>query len=279
MALKNILIILDTSKHVSQRLDVALDLAVRHDAHLTGLFVVASFEMPSYIGAQVPAEMVDAHRQAVNQMAADAQAQFDAAVAKAGHAHNAEFHAATGFPVDVAAAHACYSDLTVVGQIDPDESLDMPVVSPDELVMVSGGPMLVVPYIGAKVPACRHIMVAWNGDREASRAVSDCRALMQAADHVTVLSIDSPVSHSVHSTAPSRAMVERLKRHGIDAEARHVEANGLEPADVLLNNISDLGADLLVMGAYGHSRLREMLVGGATRTIMHHMTVPVLMSH
>lgn len=119
-------------------------------------------------------------------------------------------------------------------------------------------------------------MLAWNGSREARRALWDAMPLLQSADKVIVFGVDSGDGRHV----PGADVSTHLARHGIKVEAEHtVASSNISDADLLLSAISDHGVDLLVMGAYGHHRLRELLLGGATRAVLSQMTVPVLMSH
>ena len=141
--------------------------------------------------------------------------------------------------------------------------------------MVSGRPVLVVPYAGRHEGLGSRVLVAWNASREAARAVHDALPLLTRARSVVVLAVDPPDEDHI----PGADIAAHLAHHGVHVEARHTVAPDIEVGDELLNLISDLGADLLVMGAYGRSRWREAVFGGATRHILAHMTVPVLMAH
>ena len=139
-----------------------------------------------------------------------------------------------------------------------------------------------VPYIGAGERLGTRVMVAWDGGREAARAVGDALPLLARAESVAVLVINP--SQDGHGEQPGADIALHLARHGITVEAQHLEAQHLEAQDLsvgdaLLSRLADQDIDLLVMGAYGHSRLRELVLGGVTRKIFQQMTVPVLMSH
>jgi nucleotide-binding universal stress UspA family protein len=123
------------------------------------------------------------------------------------------------------------------------------------------------------------VLIGWNASREATRAVSDAMPLLSAADVVTVLTIDAREGPDAHGELPGADISLHLTRHGVKAEIERTVSAGIPVGDVLLSRAADLGADLLVIGAYGHSRVRELLLGGATRSILHSMTLPVLMSH
>jgi len=178
------------------------------------------------------------------------------------------------------ALHARYVDLTILGQLDPDRGdADLIRPRPEHVTLASGRPILVVPYAGHFETVGRHVLIGWNATREATRAVNDAMPLLAAADVVTVLTIDAREGPDAHGELPGADISLHLARHGVKAEVERTVSAGIPAGDVLLSRAADLGADLLVIGAYGHSRVRELLLGGATRSILQSMTVPVLMSH
>ena len=178
------------------------------------------------------------------------------------------------------AVHARYIDLTILGQLDPDrgeaEIIDR---RPEQVALASGHPVLVVPYAGRFENVGRRVVVGWSATREAARAVNDAMPLLMAADVVNVLTIDAHEAPRGHGALPGADISLHLARHGVKATIEQTVSGDLSVGDTLLSRAADLGADLLVMGAYGHSRLRELLLGGATRTLLRSMTLPVLMSH
>jgi nucleotide-binding universal stress UspA family protein len=179
-----------------------------------------------------------------------------------------------------AALHARYADLAIVGQLDPDRvegNLLWP--RPEQVTLASGRPVLVVPYAGRFDTVGKRVLIGWNASREAARAVNDAMPLLAAAELVTVLTIDPREGPSEHGELPGADISLHLARHGVKAQIERTVSTGLGIGEVLLSRAADLGADLLVTGAYGHSRARELLLGGATRTLLQSMTLPVLISH
>lgn len=163
--------------------------------------------------------------------------------------------------------HARYADLTVLGQDGGEAVTDM--------VMTVGRPILVVPHHGHFASVGQRPLVAWNASREATRAVFDALPILRRAGLVTLMTLDAEDDDRVPGADISLA----LARHGVRVEVVHSTVGGIDPGNALLSRAADCGADLLVMGAYGHSPLREKVLGGATRHILDHMTVPVLLSH
>ena len=260
MAYKDLLVIVDDGPNARERISHAADLAERFDAHLAGLCV-------SLAAAPAAPHPIDVARKLFDTEADRRQI-------------SAEWRAFTGFPVDVAAVQARYADLVILGQIEPDDP-QAPVKNPrpEDIVLSAGRPVLVLPYVGTHSPIGRHILVAWDASREATRAVSDAMPLLVAASTVTVLTID-PVSDRIeHGEVPGADIALHLARHDVKARVEMTVSDGAGIGDVLLSGASDFGADLLVMGGYGHSRVRELVLGGATRTVLQSMTLPVLMSH
>lgn len=275
MSLTSIMVTVDSGKACAKRLDYALAMAAKFDAHLIGLYVRPTSDLPAYISAQLNEAAIRAHNEAVAEAQDKAQKGFDDAVNRNGYGSRAEWRVAEGDPTDIAAWHARYVDLVVTGQDDPDDDVDG-MVDAEHLVLASGRPTLICPYSFTFKAVADHPMVAWNGSREAARAIGDALPVLSKASRVTVLAVNP--KRSLGDT-PGSGIALHLARHGIDATADHIVSRDVSTSDVLLNNLSDRGCDLLVMGAYGTPRLRELVLGGVTHSLLHHMTVPVLMSH
>jgi nucleotide-binding universal stress UspA family protein len=168
-------------------------------------------------------------------------------------------------------------DLTILGQLSPE--IRSTAFRPDEIIIATGRPILVVPYAGTFDAVGRRVLVAWDGTREAVRAANDALPLLEKAEAVTVMFVGAQQTVLEQHRPSIERMVEHLRRHGISANAEATLQGDLRISDVLLSRAADLVADLIVAGAYHHSQLREALVGGVSRELLEHMTVPVLMSH
>ncbi|EKV27573.1 Universal stress protein UspA [Caenispirillum salinarum AK4] len=278
MALKDIMVVVDGSRHAATRLDVAIQLANDHDAHLTGLFVRMVPHVPQFVMSQLGPEVQKVQNQYAQEASDRAHKLFEDKVRAGGV--RAEWRSVEGNLIDQVCLHAKYTDLVVIGQRDTSvEAMEGEEQLVDQVVLDAGRPVLVVPYAGTFPHVGRKIMVAWNGGREATRAVNDAMPLLQKAKHVEVMAINPRGGARGHGDVPGADIALHLARHNVHANAEHVFSDDVDPGSMLLSRVTDEGIDMLVMGAYGRSRLRELVLGGATRHILRHMTVPVLMSH
>ena len=276
MTYKDLLVVLDTDVAVPGRIEIAAALAERFAAHLVGLYPQPTAEAPPYFGYFDPALLspfFEELRARARDAADKTRKTFEHITGLRGI--SAEWREA---PDADPALHARYADLTILGQLDPDEP-DTIRPRPEQVTLASGRPILVVPYAGSFPNPGRRIVIGWNASREAARAVSDAMPLLTAAEIVTVLTIDPREGPRAHGELPGADISLHLARHGVKAQIERTVSADLPVGEVLLSRAADLGADLLVMGAYGHSRARELLLGGATRSLLRSMTLPVLMSH
>ncbi|MCU0791083.1 MAG: universal stress protein [Nitratireductor sp.] len=175
-------------------------------------------------------------------------------------------------------ASANAADLVVVQQADPDE-IETMFADLETLLFDSGRPVLVLPYVNTAPVDPKHVVIAWKPTKEAARAVFDALPLLHRAESVEILVVDGKETPE-HSAAMIAAdIATALDRHGIRVNISNQISAGVPIGDVIENRVADTGVDLVVMGAYSHSPLRELLFGGVTRTLLKSMTVPVLMSH
>ncbi|MBW8270041.1 universal stress protein [Caldovatus aquaticus] len=282
MRLKDILVHLDGSARSDVRLRLAADLARRHGAHVAGLYV-ADLVLPSGFaggfgdGAAAIGPMLERLREEAQATASEVETRFRETVRREGI--EGEWRLVEGVAAEHVALHARYADLALVGQHDP--AGEQPAASAiiERVLFTSGRPVLIVPFAGRFATTGRRVLVGWNASREATRAVHDALPLLAEAEEVAVLSVNPLRGPDAHGEVPGADIALHLARHGIKVEAAQTVSEEVGEGDVLLNQAADMAADLLVMGAYGHSRLREFVMGGVTRTILQRMTVPVLMSH
>jgi nucleotide-binding universal stress UspA family protein len=278
MSYKTILVHLNDKRRVETVLGPAMHLARRDNAHLIGLHVYATMPAPPLAmayGAQVLGSVVAAERKEAEHIAAAFKA------ATANQPFVAEWRSLKVPHVDLASVvmdHGRAADLIVAGQTDPDWDLSPLMDFPERLALESGRPVLVVPYAGRFGEVGRNVVVAWKAGRESARAVFDALPLLLAAENVHILEIKER-GDKTPALAPDTSIAATLARHGIKPTVRTSVMGDIGVGDEILSRLADLDADLLVMGAYGHSRMRELVFGGVTRVIARHMTVPTLLSH
>ena len=281
MQIRDLLVVVDSRPASKKRLSAAIELARAFDAHLAALVLVPEPIISPVAGLSLPAAILDQQREALETEAAALLRQVEEHAQSAGIAiePRRETAAIDQWPHRLA-RQSRHADMTIIGQTDPDES---GAIESDNLVeasfMRSGRPALIVPYIGARTLPPKHAIVCWDGSHEAAGALHDSLPLLERAKSVTLLVIDPEKLGPRLGAMPGADTAKHLARHGLNVEISTVKSGSLSVGDVILGEVSDQSADLVVMGGYGHSRLREMILGGATQRLLESMTVPVLMSH
>lgn len=258
MALESLLVYLDPAVNSRAVLDVACDLGRRHRTHLAGLLAPGGgSEDPA------PSEATRALEEAFHDAAMRSQLSHEVARAKD----------------DVEAAVVLESrshDLLIIGQAEPGGRWwPQPHHLLESALLKSGHPLLAVPHRGAFLNLGERVLVAWNGGREAARAVEDALPILEKAAEVIVLTVDLRSGDAVSVDH----LAALLERHEVAVAVQGARSHGRPLGAVLLDEAARLRCDLLVMGGYGHAPLREHLLGGATWHVIEHMSLPVLLSH
>jgi nucleotide-binding universal stress UspA family protein len=277
MGYKTILVHCDASRGSSVRLKIALDLADRFDAHLVGLHVRQGFQAPAFTDAGPAMETL--YRSYERTLSAEEEAASKAFQEAVGHkGYSSEWRVADGYVDRMVASQARYADLVVVGQADPDAGPTAPPSDlAEEVVMAGERPVLIVPFIGTAKPPGKTVLLCWNDTREAARAATAALPVLKAAERTIVLIID-PHEAEVPQE-PGADVASWLARHGVKVTVQRDAAADTDVGGVILSRAADHDIDLIVMGIYGHSRLRERVMGGASRTLLSSMTVPLLVAH
>jgi nucleotide-binding universal stress UspA family protein len=271
-ALKTILVHMMRDDARSRRLAIALALAVDHRAHVVGLFTrPPHVTPPAIVGRAASAAFLREMEAGLRDQEQSVRSEFEAAVHRAGV--SAEWLHHDGEIMDGLAYHSHVSDLLVVSQTPPETVEDIVTGNrPDHAMLVSGCGTLIVPHSEAPPEAGRRVLIAWERTREATRAVHDALPILRRATSVTILTCRATRER------PGQALRAHLERHGVRAEVRADYGDSDEIGEIILEHAAELSTDLIVMGAYGHSRLREMVLGGTTNHMLSHATVPLLMS-
>ncbi|MCX7172932.1 MAG: universal stress protein [Proteobacteria bacterium] len=270
MSLKNLMVHLDSGERTEVRLKIAVSIAKQHQARLLGVFgqraqpekvgIVASWPSDEYVAA-----------------AKASKAQFETATAGLAQA---EWHDINrGSDVEVLRQItdiSRYADLILLGQHDESAKAYVPSELPEEIVLNSGRPVLLIPYIGEFAPIFARPLIAWNNSREAAHAVNDALPLIENCQEVTVVSLDT--QHEAAAVSCTE-LARHLACHGLQSKTDVLMVNDIGIMDMLLNRLTDRDADLLVMGAHGQIGFPFLSRGAGTKHILRHMTVPVLMSN
>ena len=278
MGYKTILVHCDASRSIDSRLAVAAEIAERLASRLVGLHAREPFEVVSYVdGGMALGPLMEAYEASCDAAEKTAHAAYEKAIK--GRTFTSEWRVAEAFSDDALAVNARYADLLVVSQADPEDVASSRNDLPEAMAFATGRPVLVVPKIGALSPVGKTVMLCWNASRESARAAADALPFLRAAEKAIVLVVDPEVSADGHGQEPGADVALWLARHGVNVTVQREVAADAQVGETILSRAADCGADLIVMGIYGHSRLREFVLGGASRTLLASMTVPVLMSH
>jgi nucleotide-binding universal stress UspA family protein len=275
--IKDLVVNLPVGNRPTAAVDYAISIAEAFGAHISGIaFAYEPVVAPTVMGG-VPADWIEAQRAETAKDANTAIARFEAAAERAGlSAEHRMLPATVGGAADLFGRIARRFDLSVVGQPEPDRP------GPEELItesalFESGRPVIVVPYIQKQPLKLDRVLVCWDGSRTATRAMADSLPLLLRAKAIDVVLVANGRSKS--NEIPGADIGQHLARHGLKIEVKRIVAADTDVPNTILSYAADCSADFLVMGGYGHSRLREFVLGGATRGILSSMTVPALMAH
>ncbi|MBO6826168.1 MAG: universal stress protein [Sneathiella sp.] len=274
MSIKTIILHLTNDDKLDNKIEVALGLATENGAQVTGIYTVTPATPPTSFMGYIPPEFIERTRTQEAENAEKAAAKLKDAAATV-NVEVATFKE-EGYALDILNKYAMAADLVVIGQVDPDDDMMAQYqYLADELVVSCPAPVLTVPYAGKYHNFGERILVGWNATREAANAIQAAMPFLIKADTVTLLCVNPDGD----LTQENEAIVAHLARHGVNAQVKVTHFKDVGVGNALLDSLVDLGCDMLVMGAYGHSRIREMILGGATQEILEHMTAPVLFKH
>jgi nucleotide-binding universal stress UspA family protein len=275
--IKNIVVNLTIGVERDAAANYAVSLASIFEAHLVGVAFVYDPKVSANLIVGIPAELIDAQRAAIKHLANEAVARFEALAKQAGVRAESQM-------IDVAPSHvgdtfgrlARSFDLSVIRQAEPNRAeQEVPII--EGALFESGRPVIVVPYIQTQGAKFNCVMVGWDGSRTAARAIGDAMPVLERAKMIEVFTVVA--GPTKNTELPEIDIGQHLSRHGLNVEVKRVRADDIKVSDAILSHAADIDADFMVMGGYGHSRLREYVLGGATRGILASMTLPTLMSN
>ena len=277
MSLKDIIVHVDDTPSSKARINISAQLASEHDAHLVGLYVIPAGYLQSMYPHELPEAVLDVERKR-QQENAEAAEQLFLETTKL-NAGTSEWRCEKGSALEAIQQHARYSDLVVVGQSDPERKKSNFEELPENLILSASAPVLVIPNETKFNSIGHRALVAWDGSVQATRAIQQALPLLEKSERVTVFAVNPKQTKNGHGEIPCADMCLHLARHGIKADAQAITANDVDVSELLETRAMREEADLLVMGAYGHSRFRELMLGGVTAHMLNHATRPVLMAH
>ena len=275
--IKDIVVNLSVGEKAGPAGDYAISVAAAFDAHLAGIAFLYDPIMPVSGAGYIPADVIATQERDSQEATRSALDRFTAACRRAGIAAE---------PLTLSTSFAGVGeqfgriarrfDLSIVGQAEPETSEVEEIVA-ESALFESGRPLIMVPYIQKAPLKLDRVMVCWDGGRAAARAIADAMPLLRRAGHVDVVIVTD--ERGKRDQIEGADMGAHLARHGLNVEVTRTALGDIDVADVILSRAADISTDFIVMGGYGHSRLREFVLGGVTRSILRSMTVPVLMSH
>ena len=274
--LKDVVVNLSGRAPLDFAADYATSIAATFGAHVTGIAFLYEPVIPDGTLGGVPVDLIELQREENSKIARDAIGRFEAGVKKASVASETrQLDATFGGAATRFAQVARRFDISVVAQAQREQG------ATDELIIEgalfeSGRPVIVVPYIQKSGLTLERVLACWDGGRTAARAIADAMPFLERAKAVDLVIV---AEERKNDEITGVRMSEHLTRHGVAVSVKRIAKGDLAVQDVILSYAADSGADFMVMGGYGHSRLREFILGGVTRGILNSMTVPVLMSH
>jgi nucleotide-binding universal stress UspA family protein len=279
MAYKTILLSLNDVPRAEAMIDAAAAIATAHGAHVIGCYVIPAVTIYPEVGYAAPPAVYEAHQQYFKTNMAAVKQRFETRMKQDGLLY--EWREMNSVYSDIAPSLieiGASADLILMSQIAENSEAEIETGLVERVVVESGRPVLIIPQAGSyKAP--KSVVVGYNGTREAARAAFDAVPLLRGAKDVRVVWVDPYKQRQSAGELPGAEMATVLARQGVKVVAEGLETNGLNAGDALLRLANDRDAELLVMGAYAHSRLRQYIFGGATQHVMEHARIPVLMSH
>ena len=255
----------------------AISLAAGFGAHLAGVGFIYEPVIPGSLLGGMPTDLIEAQREENSRTAKEAVSRFDSAARAAGiSAETRTLDASVAGAPDLFGRIARRFDLAVVGQARREQGASEELIIEGAL-FGSGRPLIVVPQAHKQGLKLDRIIICWDGSRPAARAIADSLPFLQRAKSIDIVVVTGERDKSGEITGTN--MRRHLARHGINVDIKHITGGGAGVQNAILAHAAETGSDFMVLGGYGHSRLREFILGGVTRSILHSMVVPVLMSH
>lgn len=257
--------------------DYAISAAAAFGAHIAGVGFIYEPVIPGSMLGGIPTDLIEVQREENSKAAKEAIGRFEAAAKTAGlSAESRMVDASVAGAADLFGRIARRYDVAVVGQARREQGASEELLIEGAL-FGSGRPVIIVPYIQQQGMKLDRVIICWDGSRPAARAIADAMPFLKRAKAIEIVVVAGERDKSGEITGTN--MRRHLARHGIEVTIKHIAGAGSDVQSAILSHAAESGTDFIVLGGYGHSRLREFILGGVTRSILRSMTVPVLMSH
>lgn len=280
MGYKTVLVSLNELSRLPQLTAAAVTVGRLSNAHVTGLYVIPAVQVYPSVGFEAAPQVFEGNRSFFRDHTAMVRNDFESALQKEGLNFDLQvIDARTPIIADEVIAQGRSADLVIVSATNPDEVTGVERDFVEQVIMAAGRPVMVLPFAGEGQVSFDDVVLGWDGGREAARAAFDALPLLKAAKKVRVVVADPQRDPALRGAVPGADLAATLARHGVKAEAEGFPTDGGDAGQALLRCADDHGCGLIVMGAYGHSRLTEFIFGGATRFVLSRLNRPVLMSH
>jgi nucleotide-binding universal stress UspA family protein len=279
MDIKNILLHLDHSSGCQNRLQTAFAMASNYDALITGLFVVPDYVVPSYVEAQISVDLITDVTEKALARARDTLSEYQKMAAAAGVTMDA--HVVEGQVIPILREHSKYSDLLMLGQDQPDDPDNASYGLADALLFEGACACMVVPHSGKLALPGKRILLTWNASRESAHALREAMPMLKTAETLVVLSSEPDDADATIARGHPHAdeLARFLESHGIESVSSGINDLDISASDAILGQAAEMDADMIVMGAYGHARLREIILGGVTRDLLKQSPIPLFLAH
>ena len=270
MSIKDIIVYVDNDKDCDTRLETASGLCKAFEAQLTGLYLLQKISVPAYAGAYMPVEVFEANDEETIKLRNKAEAVFNSKSESVNIISH--FNAVEGDVSTALNQFSRYADLLIVPQRKSDRFDFNPYYQLSDVLLGAACPVLLLPDNSSSELPPETALLAWDGKRECARALTVAMPMLSKVKKIDVVSINT-------EDEGAREIAQHIARHGIEAKVHLVKDCQLEIGSILLDQAASLDSQMIIMGAYGHSRIRELMLGGTTRYILEHVTLPVLLSH
>jgi nucleotide-binding universal stress UspA family protein len=270
MPIKDILVYVDNDEDCDKRLDTGVSLCNVFDAHLSGVYIKQRISIPAYAGVYMPVEVYETNDKETSKLLDEAKARFTAKTSAAGiNSDFSDYDGDVSYQLGLASR---YADLLVVPQRLPDKFDLNPYYQLPDILLGASCPVLLLPDALAVSLPPQRVVLAWDGGRESARAFKAALPMLGKVKKIDVLAV-SP------EQGAETAIAQHVNRHGFEVEVHEVDGGHFDVGEILLEQAKALDSQMIVMGAYGHSRIRELMLGGTTRHVLDHTSLPVLFSH